>query len=292
MRSEQEMMALILDTAAADERIRAVYMNGSRTNPNAPKDILQDYDVVYVVTETASFLSDPHWIDRFGARAVMLEPDKMDVIAGKTMDFARSYAYLMQFADGNRIDLSLQTVQAALEEFGTDGLTVKLLDKDGLLPAAPAPSDAEYHIQRPTQEQFLRCCNEFWWVSPYVAKGLWRREILYALGHMDQCVRPELVAMLTWQAGVLTGFEESAGKCGKRLERLLPPDVWRRLLACYPTGDYDSAWMALFEMTSLFEESAQFVADRLGLAYDREEGEKALAHLQRVAALPTGAKSF
>lgn len=39
MRSEQEMFDLILNTARDDERIRAVYMNGSRTNPNAPKDI-------------------------------------------------------------------------------------------------------------------------------------------------------------------------------------------------------------------------------------------------------------
>ena len=42
MRTEQEMMDLIMDVAKKDERIRAVYMNGSRTNPNATKDIFQD----------------------------------------------------------------------------------------------------------------------------------------------------------------------------------------------------------------------------------------------------------
>ena len=52
MRSEDEMMKLILQVAEDDERVRAVYLNGSRTNPNAPKDCFQDYDVVYVVTET------------------------------------------------------------------------------------------------------------------------------------------------------------------------------------------------------------------------------------------------
>jgi len=35
MRTEQEMFNLILNIAKNDERIRAVYMNGSRTNPNA-----------------------------------------------------------------------------------------------------------------------------------------------------------------------------------------------------------------------------------------------------------------
>jgi len=39
MRTEKEMMELIMRTAKEDARIRAVYMNGSRINPNAPKDI-------------------------------------------------------------------------------------------------------------------------------------------------------------------------------------------------------------------------------------------------------------
>ena len=33
MRSEKEMFELILRVVKADERIRAVYMNGSRANP-------------------------------------------------------------------------------------------------------------------------------------------------------------------------------------------------------------------------------------------------------------------
>ena len=46
MRSEKEMMELILSVARKDERIRAVYMNGSRTNPNVKKDIFQDLEEV------------------------------------------------------------------------------------------------------------------------------------------------------------------------------------------------------------------------------------------------------
>ena len=55
MRTEREMTALILGVAERDARVRAVFMNGSRANPNAPRDIFQDYDIVYVVEETASF---------------------------------------------------------------------------------------------------------------------------------------------------------------------------------------------------------------------------------------------
>ena len=38
MRTEREMYDLILETAKEDERVRAVYMNGSRTNHNLAKD--------------------------------------------------------------------------------------------------------------------------------------------------------------------------------------------------------------------------------------------------------------
>jgi len=51
MRSEKEMMGLILNAAREDERIRAVIMNGSRVNPNVKRDCFQDYDIVYVVKD-------------------------------------------------------------------------------------------------------------------------------------------------------------------------------------------------------------------------------------------------
>ncbi|MDP3177964.1 MAG: aminoglycoside 6-adenylyltransferase, partial [Spirochaetaceae bacterium] len=51
MRSEIEMLDLILDTAKGDERVRAVVMNGSRADPEAPRDILQDFDIVYLVVD-------------------------------------------------------------------------------------------------------------------------------------------------------------------------------------------------------------------------------------------------
>lgn len=39
MRTENEIYDLILSVAQNDNRIKAVYMNGSRTNDNVPKDI-------------------------------------------------------------------------------------------------------------------------------------------------------------------------------------------------------------------------------------------------------------
>ena len=98
MRSEKEMIDLILDTARKDERIRAVYMNGSRTNPNAPKDLFQDYDIVYVVRETLPFIKDTTWIDRFGERLYMQLPEQ-NIETGKT----QLNHQLLLIGDGNQL---------------------------------------------------------------------------------------------------------------------------------------------------------------------------------------------
>lgn len=134
------MLALILSTAREDERIRAVILNGSRANPNAVPDHFQDFDIVYLVTDPTSFVDDPVWIDRFGERMILQTPDLM---ADPPPEPSDHFTYLMQFTDGNRIDLTLVTVEhtSALKE---DSLSILLLDKEGQLAPFPHPSEASY----------------------------------------------------------------------------------------------------------------------------------------------------
>jgi aminoglycoside 6-adenylyltransferase len=77
MRSEQQILDLVVGTVRDDARIRAVVMEGSRANPAMPRDVFRDYDMVYVVTDVAAFRTDGGWIDRFGQRMIMQLPDDM-----------------------------------------------------------------------------------------------------------------------------------------------------------------------------------------------------------------------
>ncbi len=286
MRTEAEMMNLILGVARQDERIRAVAMNGSRTNPNAPKDIFQDYDIVYIVTDVASFTADHAWVDVFGELMIMQLPDEMTAVPSEPTN---RFAYLMQFADGNRIDMTLVPVEEAEAYSSEDKLTMVLLDKDGCFPLLPAPSDEEYWVKRPTAKAFADCCNEFWWVAPYVAKGLWRREILYAHEHLDRYVKDMLIMMLSWQVGIQTDFTVSVGKCGKYLEQYLAPELWRALLATYADGSYEDVWRALFATCDLFRTTATNAAAHFGYEYPHDDDQRVSAYLRRVRELPADA---
>lgn len=286
MRSEKEMYDLILGVARKDDRIRAVYMNGSRANPKVEKDIFQDYDIVYVVTETASFVEDEGWVSVFGNPIIFQEPDKLDKMQGREVDFNSFYMYLMQFTDGNRVDLKVQSKEAMLKEYGTDKLTVPLLDKDNCLPQIPPSSDEDYWIEKPTYGRYYSRCNNFWWLVPYCAKGLWREEILFAIDMMNYYVRQELLTMLSWQIGVENGFDFSLGKCKKQIKQYLDNDTWTRLMSTFNMGDYESSWKALITVCELFEEVAPRVGKALGFEYNYEEAKRSFEFVKHIKELP------
>jgi aminoglycoside 6-adenylyltransferase len=288
LRSEREMLDLILDIAKRDDRVRAVIMNGSKVNPNAPKDFFQDYDIIYVVTEKESFLADPGWIKVFGELMILQLPDDMSDPPPEGEDF---YGYLMQFADGNRIDLSLIPV-SKLDKLEEDSLTLTLLDKDGTLPKFSPPNDSGYLPKPPTAKQYFDCTNEFWWVSPYVAKGLWRHEIIYAKHMLDLYVREQLDKMLVWYVGINTDFKNSTGKMGKYLEKYLEPELWGQLMQTYSDADYEHTWQALFTMGDLFRKIAVPVAQHFGYDYPYGDDERVSAHLRHVHELPRDAKEM
>ena len=289
MRSEKEMFDLIIGVAKADDRIRAVYMNGSRANPNIKKDIFQDYDIVYVVTETESFLSDENWICILGDFIIKQEPDKLDEMQGRKADFSRSYTYLMQFIDGNRIDLHIQTKEVLSVEYGQDKLTIPLLDKDNCLPQIPPSTDEDYWVKKPNYAQYFSRCNNFWWVAPYCAKGLWRKEILNAIEILNDYVRQELLFMLSWKAGVQTDFKVSIGKGNKYLEEYIEQDIWNRLMQTFNASDYKSAWNALITTCELFEEIAPNFGQSLEYEYNEGEAEKSFAFIRHIKDLPEDA---
>jgi len=143
-RTEQEMVHLVLDRAKQDNRIRTVIMNGSRADSDAKPDIFQDFDIVYQVTDVAPFVDDVTWVDRFGERTII---QMSETVADPPPRNEVSFVYLMQFADGNRIDLCLFRVED-LERLPKDSMSLLLLDKDGL--AGPlAPASAADHLASP-----------------------------------------------------------------------------------------------------------------------------------------------
>ena len=167
MRTETEMMNLILQIAES-LKIDAVALSGSRTNDQAPKDEFQDYDVAYVVENLEELISDLSWIDQFGKRMIEQE-----------VRLNHRRLFLMFFEDGNRIDLTLCPKEHMKEWVDSEAGFTVLKDEKGLFEAY-LPNPKRYWTAPPSEEEFTASCNEFWWVSAYVVKGIYRKQVIYA----------------------------------------------------------------------------------------------------------------
>mgnify|MGYP001006140183 FL=1 len=167
MRTDQEILGLILETAKKLQ-VNAVAISGSRIDTKAPKDEFQDYDLVYVVDDINNLTSDLSWLDQFGKRIIEQE-----------VTLGHRRLYLMLFEDGNRIDLTLCPKDYINEWVDSEaGFTVLVDEKD--LFESYSPNPQRFWISPASKTDFEKSCNEFWWVSAYVVKGIYRKQVIYA----------------------------------------------------------------------------------------------------------------
>ena len=171
-RNQEQMLRLILQVPE-NIQVEAVAMSGSRTDTKALKDEFQDYDVVYVVDDLDNLTRDLSWLDRFGKRIIEQE-----------VTLGHRRLYLMLFEDGNRIDLTLCPKEDINEWVDSEACFTVLVDDKGLFESY-SPSPQRFWIHPASETDFKKACNEFWWVSAYVVKGISRKQLLYATDHLN-----------------------------------------------------------------------------------------------------------
>ncbi|MFF2158665.1 aminoglycoside 6-adenylyltransferase [Paenibacillus chitinolyticus] len=265
MRSEQEMMNILVDFARNEDRIRLATLEGSRTNKNIPPDTYQDYDISYFVTDMDSFKENDQWLETFGNRVMLQKPEDMELFPSELGNW---FSYLILFEDGNKVDLTLIPINEVEDYFtNSDGLVEVLLDKDTLIKNEVVADDRQYWTKKPTAREFDDCCNEFWMVSTYVVKGLARKEILFAIDHLNEIARPNLLRMMAWQIGSEQGYTFSVGKNYKFINRYLPNEDWESLLSTYAENGYPEMWQSLLTCYELFRKYSKAVAENLNYTY-------------------------
>jgi aminoglycoside 6-adenylyltransferase len=282
MRTSDEIKKLITDKAISDSRIRAVLLNGSRANPNVLPDSFQDFDIVYVVTEIESFISDHKWANIFGEILILQLPDEMELGNEAGVEENIGFSYLMLFKDGNRIDLTLFPKDKLESNFQRDSLTIVWLDKDNIFANIAKSSDEDYLIKPPSEREFLECCNEFWWTSTNVSKGISRNEITYAKEMLETVVRPMFMKIVEWYIGAETNFLVSFGKGGKFMDKYLPGELYSKILSTYSDHQARNNWTSLFVMTELFGQLATIVANKSNFKYNFQEEENVKRYFRQL----------
>ena len=285
MRPEQEIMDLIMKKAIEDERIRGVSMDGARANRNAVHDIYSDFDIVYYVTDVREFTKDKSWIQYFGEILIVQCP--VDWYS-HPYDYNShdTFAYLIQFEDGNRIDLTIVDIRNIEKEALNQEPRIILLNKDNLKELIPVEDEREFFIKKPEVMEFVNTCNEFRWLCIYISKGLCREELYYAKYAFDVLVMNMFIKMLNWKIAADHLFQVTTGSHSKYLKRYLSEEEMSRFQAIFPSGEYEDIWNKLFIMYDYFAELEAYVAEKLGYSITIEETERVRQFIwnRRVAA--------
>ena len=266
MRDETEMLDLILQTAKTLQ-VKAVAMSGSRTCPNVPKDEFQDYDVVYIVDDLDNLTSDLSWLDQFGKCIIEQE-----------VSLANRRLYLMLFEDGNRIDLTLCSKEHIHEWVDSEAGFTVLEDSENLFEAY-FPNPERYWITSATETDFEKACNEFWWVSAYVVKGICRNQLIYATDHLYGICQQELLKVLAWQVASDKGTVD-IGKNYKYLFNYLPTEKEKEFSDLLDFSSVEKLIQSLYATMKLFHQEAQSLAQKMGFDYDKEVTEKMIEYAE------------
>ena len=266
MRAETEMLDLILQTAETIQ-VKAVAMSGSRTNSKALKDEFQDYDVVYLVENFEELISDLSWLDRFGKRIIEQE-----------VTLGHRRLYLMLFEDGNRIDLTLCPKDRIQEWVDSEAGFTVLEDPNGLFePYSPSPQ--RFWTNPASAIDFENACNEFWWVSAYVVKGICRKQVIYATDHLYGICQQEFLKILAWQVASDRG-KVDIGKNYKYLFQYLPAEKEKQFSNLLDFSSIEKLSQSLLATMQLFHREAQRLSQKLGFDYDKEVAEKMIEYAE------------
>ena len=266
MRTDQEILGLILETAKKLQ-VDAVALSGSRTNPKVQTDEFQDYDLVYVVDDIDNLTSDLSWLDQFGKRIIEQE-----------VTLGHRRLYLMLFEDGNRIDLTICPKEHINEWVASEADYTVLVDEKGLFESY-SPSPERHWIHPASNSDFEKSCNEFWWVSAYVVKGICRKQIIYATDHLYGICQQELLKILAWQVARDRGVVD-IGKNYKYLFNYLPSEKEKEFSALLDFSSLYKITQSLLATMEFFHQEAQYLAQKMGFKYEKEVAEKMMRYAE------------
>src|SRR5215471_14994721 len=254
---EKEVVDKLVAWGTAHPLIRAMILTSSRTRPDGPVDLLSDYDLMLAVSDVGPFAFDDAWISEYG-RPMVRWGDQ-----GETYGLA-TYFRGVFYQNYVRIDYGIWPVEVLERIAASDGLLDELdmgywvlLDKDQRTAVWKQPSYQAYIPTRPTEAEYQALVEEFWWDTTYVAKSLWRDELVFAKWMLDQDLKLEtLRRLLEWRIELDHTWSVKPGVHGRGLKRLLPPDTWLDFARTYVSLDVEETWGALARVIALFRKLA------------------------------------
>lgn len=291
---EQEALRRFIAWGETQDSVRAMVLTSSRTSPIGVVDVFSDYDVILVVTDITPFYNSRLWLEDFGPVLVLYRDP---ILQDGDVEMS---AYVVQFENGLKIDFTLWPValmqrvaaEATLPAEFDAGYRI-LLDKDHLSDGLKPPTYKAYIPKPPSEDDYQEKIELFFLDAIYMAKFLWRDDIIAAKHMLDYFIKQDyVIPLLVWHYEIANQWSVKPGLFGRRLKRWLRPDLWDELETTYTDTGLENNWTALFRTIHLFRRVAIEVGEHLGYTYPHALDGRVDAYIQKVRKLDRQADSF
>lgn len=245
--------------------VRVILVVGSQARQVKPADEYSDLDISLYVTrnhaqETEFYLQ---WMRNFAPVWMILEEHH---------DETKSWLILYQ--GGIKVDFSVTPVGAlqslidekTLWDDQQRGYKI-LLDKDGIAAQLPAPTPFDPPpYTPPTQEQFVKRVEGYFYGAVYVAKQI-KRGNLWKIKWADQIQQRMLLEMLEWHAHATHDNPVDTYYRGDFMHDWVSQATWRELHSVFAHFDAEDSWNTLLASIRLFTRLTEETAVKLGYEY-------------------------
>ena len=291
---DDKVVDQLIRWADSQDLIRAVILTSSRAIPHGSVDLFSDYDVILAMRSIHPFHADRTWLNAFGLVLAVYRDPLID-----ENGLTRS-GYVVQYENGLKIDFSLWPVELLQSVNNSEQLPAEfdagyqvLVDKDDLTTELKQPTYSGYIPAPPTEAYYLELIEGFFLDTTYVAKFLWRDDMMAAKHILDHSLKQEhLRPMLEWHAEIDHQWTLKPGPYGRGLKRHLRPDLWAEFESTYTGFGLDENWDALFRTIAVMRRVAIHVGQHLGFTYPEELEGRVLKYLQRVQQLERNVHSL
>lgn len=253
----------IVTWAATRSEIRTILIVGSRARQSPPADSWADLDVHLFCNDFDRLLSDKGWLECIGEVWTWL-PEQLDEGIPQL---------LVLFEGGEKVDFGFFPLEVIEDFVATQTLDevhdrgyYTLLDKGRLASRLPVPSHQPRRRENPSEEDFQRVVNTFFYGAVYVAKQI-RRSNLWVVKFRDWTMKQQLLLMMEWYAHSLHGPDLDTFYDGHFLSSWVDEQTWDDLHHAFGGFSAPESWQALFETMKVFRRLGSKTALLLGYAY-------------------------
>lgn len=279
MRETTRTMNSILSIAKQDSRIRSAFQTGSRVNPTAIRDGVQDYDIIFFVKNVEEFSVDRSFAE--GLDPIFIYSPEVDKKQIGSLQKEINYSVLLE--DGVKIDFKFLPIEEISDYIGKNTLISLLMDKDNLIDQVVPSSDVGFRVMRPTKNEFDQNNHEFFYriieVLPYIYRG---QETGAKMAY--RYVEDSLLRLLSWHIGYTNDFRINLGKNYRNIDEYIEED-FRPIYRDAIFHDHDrDMWKAVFAALSLFRRLGLGMAERLNYEYPRKLDADIVSQVRDMAA--------